>query len=307
MAAASGVKNYLAYFGFRVATGAFGLLPEPWIRHIGEYGGEVAARRRTWKYPLLRSHMRRVLGPTATDDEIDAAVRGMYRSYGRYWTETFWFRAKRRDQILRNVERVNFEPVHRSIEAGHPRIFALPHLGNWEVAGVVAEAIGTPVLAVAEALPNQRITDWFVDVRNEFGIEIVLTSDPNRMRKLIKVLKDGGAVALVSDRDVTGKGMPVEFFGEETTMPVGPVALAELTGADLVPVGVYFKKGAGHRIVVHDPVELPDLPTRQERVAAGTQEFAAVLEDIIKEEPSDWHMFQPNWPSDQKYVPRQNS
>lgn len=297
------MKDLLAYVGFRVATGAFGLLPEPWIRWIGEFGGEMAARRKTWKYPLLSSHMRRVLGPDATPAQIDAAVRGMYRSYGRYWTETFWFQPRRSRQIIDGVDRINFEPVYESIRSGKGRIFALPHLGNWEVAGVIAEEIGTPVVAVAEHLPNQRITDWFIDIRNEFGIEIILTSDPNRTRKLIKILRNGGAVALVADRDVTGKGIPVEFFGSETSLPVGPVALADLTGADLIPVGVYFKKGAGHRIEIHDPVRLPDGPSREDRVAQGTQEFAQVLEDIIRRAPSQWHLFQPNWASDAQFVP----
>lgn len=298
------MKDLLAYIGFRLATGAFGLLPEPWIRHIGEYGGEIAARRRTWKYPLLISHMRRVIGPEATDAQIDAAVHGMYRSYGRYWTETFWFRPRRENQIIAGVDRINFEPVLASVASGNGRIFALPHLGNWEVAGVIAEDIGSPVVAVAEHLPNQRITDWFIEVRNEFGIEIILTSDPNRTRKLIKVLRSGGAIALVADRDVTGKGIRVEFFGAEASMPVGPVALADLTGADLIPVGVYFKKGAGHRIVVHEPVELPDIPDREERVAQGAQEFAQVLEGIIREAPSQWHLFQPNWDADAQFVPK---
>ncbi|MDJ0790816.1 MAG: phosphatidylinositol mannoside acyltransferase [Acidimicrobiia bacterium] len=296
------MKDYLAYLGFRVATGLFGLLPESWIRRIGERGGEIASRRFRGSAPLLRSHLRRAMGPLVDDADLDRGVVDMYRYYGRYWTETFWFRPRRRPEILRNIERVNFEPVYRSIEAGHPRIFALPHLGNWEVAGMIAEEIGTPVVAVAEHLPNEHITDWFIDIRNRFGIQIILTSDPSRTRKLIKVLKDGGAIALVADRDVTGRGLPVTFFGEETSLPGGPVALADATGADLFPIGAYFHEGRGHRIVVHDPIALPDLPTREERVAVGAQEFAEVLEDIIREAPSQWHLFQPNWPSDRSLV-----
>jgi len=245
--------------------------------------------------------MSRVLGPAASDGAVEAAVQGMYRSYGRYWAETFWFRPRRRDAILRSTERVHFEPVFASIESGNGRIFALPHVGNWEVAGLIADDIGSPVVAVAEHLSNQRITEWFLDVRAQFGIEIILTSDANRTRKLISVLREGRAIALVADRDVTGRGVEVEFFGERTTMPAGAVALADLTGADLIPVGAYYQHGRGYRIVVHDPVVLPDLATREERVAAGTQEFAYVLEDIIREAPSQWHLFQPNWPSDARF------
>jgi KDO2-lipid IV(A) lauroyltransferase len=94
----------------------------------------------------------------------------------------------------------------------------------------------------------------------------------------------------------------VEFFGERTTMPAGAVALADATGADLLPVGAYFKDGRGYRIVVHDPVALPDAPTREERIALGVQEFAVVLEDIIREAPWQWHLFQPNWPSDARFA-----
>ena len=296
------MKDLLGYIPFRFAAGLFGLLPEPAVRWIGERSGAFFGRRRRGRYPLLRSHMERVLGSGAGEEELDAAVQGMYRSYGRYWAETLWFRPRRRTQLLSSVERVNFDAVYRSIESGNGRIFALPHVGNWEVAGLIADEIGTPVVAVAEHLSNQRITDWFVDVRNHFGIEIVLTSDPRRTRKLIAVLKRGGAVALVADRDVTGRGVEVEFFGERTTMPAGAVSLADATGADLLPVGAYYRDGGGYRIVVHDPVRLPEADTREERVRRGVQEFARVLEDIIREAPSQWHLFQPNWPSDRRFA-----
>ena len=295
------MKDLLGYIPFRVAAGIFGLLPERFVRWLGETAGAAFARRRSGSYPLLRSHMARVLGPDATDADLDEAVIGMYRSYGRYWADTMWFRPRRRAFLVSLVDRVHFEPVYRSIESGNGRIFALPHIDNWEVAGLIADEIGTPVVAVAEHLPNQRITDWFIDVRNRFGIEIILTSDPRRTRKLMSILKNGGAVALVADRDVTGRGIEVEFFGERTTMPAGAVALADATGADLLPVGAYFREGRGYRIVVHDAVELPDVEGREERVRLGVQQFARVLEDIIREAPSQWHLFQPNWPSDSRF------
>lgn len=301
MAAARGVKDLLGYIPFRIAAGLFALLPESWMRWLGERGGELAAKRGEGRKLLLRSHMARALGPDATEAEIEAAVVGMYRSYGRYWAETFWFRPRKSARILAAVERENFGPVFASIEAKRPRIYMLPHIGNWEVAGLVADEIGSPVTAVAEHLPNEKITNWFIDVRNKFGIDIILTSDPRRTRKLVAVLKDGGAVALVADRDVTGRGVPVEFLGERTSMPVGAIALAEMTGADLIPVGAYFRKGRGHHIKIFEPIELADLPTKEERIEDGLERFAKTLEDVIRYAPDQWHLFQPNWPSDAQY------
>jgi lauroyl/myristoyl acyltransferase len=242
--------------------------------------------------------MRRVLGPEATDTNVQDAVDGMYQSYGRYWAETFWFRPRRRDAIVATVDRIHFKPVYDAQAAGRGIVFAVPHVGNWEIAGLIARDLGLDLMAVAEDLPNPRITKWFLDVRNEFGIDIVLTSDPARRSKMIRRLKAGGALALLADRDVTGGGVKVEFLGEETTVPAGPVALAELTNSVVLPVVVFFKDGGGWRIEVGDPVELPNTGTRTERVKIGSQRVANALEGQIRKDPSQWHLFQPNWPSD---------
>ncbi len=292
------MRDRLTYILFRIGAAVFGALPESVARRLGIRAGAFVSARRRANRPLLASHMRRVLGSGASESAVQESVDNMYRSYGRYWAETFWFRPKRRDAILKSVERVNFEPVHEAKAAAKGIVFALPHVGNWEIAGVVAEDLDLNLMAVAENLPNPRITDWFLDVRAKFGIDIVLTSDPQRRAKMIRRLKDGGALALLADRDLTGKGVRVVFFGEETTMPAGPAALAELTDSVLIPVVVYFQDGPGYRIEVGDPIEIPATGTRADRVRLGTELVAEALEIQIRKQPSQWHLFQPNWPSD---------
>ncbi|MFV1970896.1 MAG: phosphatidylinositol mannoside acyltransferase [Acidimicrobiia bacterium] len=298
MATARNVKDWLTYILFRIAAALFGALPEQAVRSLGTKAGAIASARNTANRPLLARHMRRVLGPGASEAEVQAAVNDMYRSYGRYWAETFWFRPRRRDAILASVERIHFDPVHEAKAEGRGIVFAVSHVGNWEIAGLAAEDLDLNLLAVAENLPNPKITDWFLDVRARFGMDVVLTSDPARRSKMIRRLKAGGALALLADRDITGKGVPVVFFGEETTLPAGPAALAELTDSVLLPVVVYFKDGPGYRLEVGDPIEIPDAGTRADRVQLGAQAVAEALETHIRKHPSQWHLFQPNWPSD---------
>ncbi|MEZ5176003.1 MAG: phosphatidylinositol mannoside acyltransferase [Acidimicrobiia bacterium] len=293
------MKARLVYAGFRSVAAVFGALPEPWMRHIGEWFGRRWAARSKAKRPLLERHMRRVMGSQAPADAIDYAVDRMFESYGRYWAETFWLRPRRHDAVCARVERHGFWHIDEAVARGQGIIFALPHLGSWEVAGLVADEIGVPVLAVAEDLPNSLITGWFVRIRNALGIDIVLTTDPQRRSKLIRRLAGGEAIALLADRDVTGRGVSVRFFGEETKMPSGPVGLAVLTGAALIPVGVYFREGAGHRIEIHPPLEIPAAETRDVAIAEGAALMATTLESIIRRDPSQWHLFQPNWPSDE--------
>jgi phosphatidylinositol dimannoside acyltransferase len=290
------VSELPAYLAYRAFSAVFGMFPEPAMRFSGESIGRLMWHLAPKRRRLVQRHLRRVVGDA---EDIDALSKRMFASYGRYWAELFWIRPKRKGEL---AEHADVEGVEVALEArrqGKSVIFGLPHIGNWEAAGAKAEAIGFPVLAAAEALANKRIVDWFVECRRAVGIDVVVASAGARATAaLMRRLEQGGTVALVADRDVSGRGIAVEFFGEKTTMPAGPVALAERTGAALLPVGSYFKKGRGHRFVIHEPVEIPDAPTREERLAAGVKAFAEALEQIIRAAPEQWHLFVPNWPSD---------
>ncbi len=297
MAAARLMKDWPLYVLYRGFSGLFGLLPEPLMRRFGEGAGRLAWRVAGSRRRLVERHLRRVTGRS----DVAALSKAMFASYGRYWAEVFWTRPRRKAEIVAGCTIDGEENIHAAKAAGKGIVLALPHMGNWESAGAKAEAIGIPVLAAAEGLSNEKIVDWFVDVRRDLGIETVITGRGNRVTAaLARRLKEGGVIALVSDRDVSGRGVEVEFFGERTTMPPGPVALAERSGAALLPVACYFEPAGGHRFVVRPPLAIPPADTREERVAAGTQAFAAVLEELISAAPQDWHLFVPNWPSDKE-------
>lgn len=296
MAAAGRLRDLPGYVLYRAMAGLFGLLPEPAMRRTGEALGFAASLVARKKAVLLRSHLSRVLGPVP---DLDRRVRRMFMSYGRYWAEVFWVRPRRKRAILEHAGVTGLEYIDAARERGRGIILALPHLGNWEAAGAKAEEVGIPVLAVAEALPNDRLVRWFIAVRRQLGIDVIIAGRGRRVSEtLLRTLKGGGTVALLADRDLTGRGLEVEFFGERTTIPAGPVALAERTGAALLPVGCYFNAGRGHSFVVHPPIEIPPGERRAQRVAAGAQHFARILEDIIRVAPEQWHLFQPNWASD---------
>lgn len=289
------MKGLLAYLGLRAGMGLVGALPNGIVRGLGRVFGNlwglVDPRRRS----MARRHMDRVLQNGA---DPDAASREAMRAYGRYYAEALWVRARRVPEMLAETEVEGLERILEARDAGNGMIYALPHMGNWEAAAPVAVREGIPVVAVAEVLPNRRITDWFTAMRAEVGIEIVLaTGRIEVMRKLESAISENKAVALLSDRDLKGRGVDVEFFGEKTTMPPGPATLALRTGAPLFPVGCYFTDH-GYRVVVRPALPMPEQGSRSEMVATLTQELAIQFEEIIRAAPEQWHLVVPNWPSD---------
>jgi KDO2-lipid IV(A) lauroyltransferase len=114
---------------------------------------------------------------------------------------------------------------------------------------------------------------------------------------VVRALKANHVVALLCDRDIGGGGIEVEFFGERTRLPGGPATLALRTGAPLLPTAAYFH-GRGHLGVCRGPVPVERHGSLRDDVTRITQLLAHELEALIRVAPEQWHLMQPNWPSD---------
>ncbi|HJU50810.1 MAG TPA: phosphatidylinositol mannoside acyltransferase [Acidimicrobiia bacterium] len=273
---------------FRLGIGLVGLLPGALIRRLGELGGRIWGRFASTRRQMARRHMERVLGP---DADLDRAVGAMFGSYGRYWAETFWVRPERVPEIDSRLSISGLEHLEKAGKAGTGAILVLPHVGNWEPAALSGRRAGIEIAAVAERLPNRRITQWFVKMRAQYGITII-PHGRTSMRHVEEAIRRGAAVALLCDRDLSRRGVKVTFFGEETTLPAGPATLALKTGAPVVTAATFFE-GEGHRVDINE-LSLDGV----DDVRGLTQRIATALEAIIRQAPEQWHLFQPNWPSD---------
>lgn len=279
------LRHWPGYVLFRALSGLFGLLPERAMRFVGESLGQLAFHLAKDRARMAARHMARVTG---TSDPMPLA-RKMFRSYGRYWAETFWVSPRRLPEMLAHMSVDGIEHVRRLRDQGG-LILALPHIGNWEAAGLKAAEEKLDLVAAAELLPNPLISRWFIKQRGIFGIEVALVEKGVSDRLRVS-LEQGKTLALLSDRNLSGRGIPAEFFGEETRLPAGPFILARRTGAPILPVATYFREGRGHEFVVRPPL------------ADGTpeemaQELAGVFEELISARPTQWHLLQPLWPSD---------
>ncbi|NND85365.1 MAG: hypothetical protein HKN46_09480 [Acidimicrobiia bacterium] len=275
-----------------LASRVVGVLPFGVARRLGAAGGRLAARRGVAE-GIVERHQARV-GSSATRRDVLA-------SYGRYWAEALWTSPRRLPEMRRRLEVEGHEHFLAAHEGGRGAVYALPHVGNWEYAAIHPLSYDVPVVAVAERLPDPDMGRWITETREMIGIEIVVLEKGHRtMGRLVEAIGEGAGVALLSDRDLSGNGVEVEFFGEVTRMPQGAIALAEVTGCEVLPVAC-FATPKGHRLVVRPPLEIPDAEDRGERIRGGVQALAKAFEELIRREPTQWHLLQPNWPSDPGY------
>jgi KDO2-lipid IV(A) lauroyltransferase len=188
-----------------------------------------------------------------------------------------------------------------ALERGNGVILALPHLGGWEWAGRWAADLGNKMTVVVEPIEPPELFEWFADLRRKFGMTVIPLG-PEAGPAVLKALRNNEVLCLLSDRDITGGGIEVEFFGEKTTLPAGPATLALRTGAALLPTAAYFTdRGVGHHGVIGAPMNCERQGKLRADVQRITQDLAYELEKLIQRAPEQWHLLQPNWPSDPGY------
>lgn len=301
------LKEDAAYIGFSAGWSAVRFMPKK-----AAYGTFNRIADRLWKQHgggvvQLEKNLSRVL-PDASDEEIRELSREGMRSYFRYWCDAFRLPDWSSEEITESFFVINVELLDEALAKGKGAILALPHQGNWDLAGAWVVTNRGPLTAVAERLKPEKLFERFLKFRNDIGMEILPLGTPNMMDELATRLTEGNrAVALLADRDLSRRGVEVEFFGAKTKMPAGPAILALTTGAPLLPVSLWYEedrayaKVLGHIRVEHtDPIG-PDAskqPGFEEAVQRITQQIAKNLEVGIREHPADWHMMQKLWLED---------
>lgn len=246
---------------------------------------------------MIERHLRRV-DPSLGGLALRRASQRAFDSYLRYYAESFRLPSLSRRYVDRMFSVDGFAHIERGLEVGNGVILALPHLGGWEWAGRWMGDRGHRLTVVVEALEPVELFEWFTDLRRDLGMNVVPLG-PTAAGEVAAALSRNEVVCLLCDRDIGGNGIPVEFFGETTTLPAGPAMLGLRSGAAVLPTAVYFTdRTDGHHAVVRPPLALSREGRLRDDVRRGTALLARELEGLIRRAPDQWHLFQPNWPSD---------
>ena len=300
--------------GSRTDRGGLSLHPSAWAGHLSDWGyaagwrlvraaPEFVARNafgagayyaaRGGGPEQLRKNLARVIG-TSPDEVPGSLIRASLASYARYWREAFRLPSMDHAELGKRLAVRDIELVWAALEEGRGAVLALPHSGNWDMAGVWLVQNHGRFTTVAERLKPESLYNRFLAYRESLGFEVVPLSGGERppFDVLRDRLRANGIVCLMADRDLTRSGVQVDFFGEPTRLPGGPARLALATGAALFPVHCWFESD-DWRMQVY-----PELDVSSGDVTVITQALADRFADNIAAHPEDWHMMQPQWLAD---------
>ena len=289
------LKETVAYWGYRSLERVAMALPE----RVGEFAFEALGRAAYRSLPNLRAtvaaNQARVLGVDPTDERVALATREAFELYARYWFDTFRIRTMPKDEFNARITITGREHVDRALEAGRGVICVLPHLGNWDAGGHWFGLNGYRIVVVAEALHPRRLYDLFIHHREQLGMRVIgLEKDTHVGQQLKQLLAENWMVALVADRDLSGRGVEVEMFGARRKVPAGPALLSITSGAPILPAPT-TTLDHGWEVRFEAPLEIERTGSLRADVTELSRMMAERFELAIAARPTDWHMFQPGW------------
>lgn len=282
------LNRFLLLAGFQVVP----RLPRVGRRLIAQAGARLAVRSNPDYVDTYRDNLQIALSRPVSKDLLRMGVK----SYLRTWTEIMTIhRASPQELIEMVVVDPEGEQRLRDAAAGPGAVVALPHIGNWDLAGAWACSTGLPVSTVAEQLGEVEYAT-FTAMRERLGMRVYAHTDRDAVTKLVAEAKAGRLVCLLSDRDLTGSGIEVSWptprGSVPVRMPAGPAMIARLSGATLLAAACNYE-GERMRITFSEPIE-----TRPGRAGLVwmTQQVADFFAARVLRYPQDWHLMQPFFP-----------
>lgn len=281
-------------------------------RIVGQSVASVAGRGSSLlpgeRRVIVARNLRRIYGRELGPLEREQKIQETFASYARYYYDSFRLTGMSLAEVERGFTVEGIEHLEAAMEEDEVGpILALPHLGGWEWAAYwITQIRQWGLAAVVEKLDPPELFDWFLEFRQSLGMNIIPLG-PTAAHEVAMAAANKEIVCLLCDRDIGGGGVPVTFFGEQTTLPAGPAVLALRGGCRVLPTAVYFSPKGVHGVILA-PIEIertPGATSIRPDVPIFMQALATQLEVLIRRAPEQWHLLQPNWPSDYRALGKQ--
>lgn len=229
----------------------------------------------------------RGLLPAATAEELARDERGIFRSLARYYIDLMLLPALTPEHIVRRALIRGYGQLPALIVEGKGVIVTGVHVGPSELILQGFAARGVHYTAMVERLQPPQLNAEVLRVREAYGQRYVHPG-LRGVKAMIRVLRAGGVVALLTDRDVLGNGIPVTFLGHEISAPSGAVELAALTGAALLPAQVVYLPDGRLDVTIHAPRRVDRRARRGAALRHEVEGLLAVYEPLFLQHADQW-------------------
>ena len=269
------------------------LLPERVCEAVGRALGSL-----TW--PLVPAKRRKM----ATDNvvqclgvskqEAEGIAKASWVRFGPMAFEVLRF-PRFKGRLNERVELEWLDEVKKLLALGRGVVFATSHCGNWELLGGALAEAGVPLVAVGMKQKESGSDRFITENRSLVGMHVTYKND---VREMFRMLKEGWAIGLLMDQDVSARdGIVIDWFGRPTNFAQGPATLARHQGLPIIPIYITRLPDGRHRGIIHAPIPVSRTKDKKADILEATRAVGRVLEEHIRRHPEEWFWLHDRWKS----------
>jgi lauroyl/myristoyl acyltransferase len=284
-------RELVTFWLYRAAERIVAGLPRPLVLPAASAVGNVAYDLGGSKRRLIHENLGRPMALDPEQPAVRRAARRAFRNYAKYLVDMMRIGDLTESQAADMVRIANVEILKEAQAEGRGVLLCTVHVGGMDLIGPGMKLVGEVLHVVADDTTYGRLYDHLAAQRAKQNIMLI---GWRNLRGLFRELRGGGNLVLFCDGGYRRGDVPVELFGEATTMPIGPATLAAKTGAPMMPVAC--RRDADERFTARGLPLVRCASTEPAEIFRATQALADALATVIAEDPGQWYMFRPVWP-----------
>ena len=247
-----------------------------------------------------RRRLRLVLGPDVPERGIRRAAWISFRNTAFNLVDMLRIRRFDADALRRQVPQADEAIAHLRAElasaGGRGVVLALPHCGNWDLAGSLVELAGLPIFSVAAKQRNPFMNRLMNRMRGGHGMEVLeRDGGPRVYMEMLRRIRRGQVFAILPDTRSRTPALAVPFLGGTANLARGMALLAIQAGAPVVPL--VMRRVAWRRFEIEFfPTLRPDpAADRDAEEMRITREALARFDAAIRATPEQWFWYNRRW------------
>ncbi len=215
-------------------------------------------------------------------------VKNLYLSVVR-WSMEF---IKLRDLSIKTYKKFavleGFENVEKALALGKGLIVVTAHMGNWDYLGGIPALLGKDVAVIINRQFNPYTDAWLKNFREKYTKMKNFYNEIGDLKKIMKHIKKGGAVAFVNDQTYYFKPIFVPFFGLPAATADGPARFHLQYGAPILMAFSIRRPDGKYILRYEEPVSFPPSGNIEKDCAEIITWINKQYERIILEYPDQW-------------------
>jgi Kdo2-lipid IVA lauroyltransferase/acyltransferase len=287
--------DYLLYYLAKGLALFFRLIPLGVAIFISRSMGVFFILFNKKRYRIAYANLKSAFGGIYGPKELKKILKNTYANIGQGIIEVFLLPKIGQKYIERYITFEDFDIADKVLSKGKGLIFLTAHFGTWEISHAALPFKGLAYKGIAREQKPYLLNSLLNDYRQSHGCKIIMKGPA--VKDALRTLRSNGVVGMLVDQDAGKTGVFTGLFGRPASWHRGVIEIALKSNAEIVPGFAIRGKGPYVNFKLFPPLDIKRNAGTEEAVIDGMNQYARILENVIRQHPDQWLWQHRRWKS----------